>query len=182
MTRRVSKSGFTLLEVLVASMLLGMLITILTMVFNSSSIAWSTGKAGVVDMNIVRKTMSAAEILADNAIPRVNVDNPQEWGVLVSPWDAQGKVQKRAVTKMNATELGMNLWDTMTPQIQIVKGEVGPGEWNRNKGARLWAAPLLARPSQTSDDPKAYVVGVWSLGPDGKENSGDDISTWPDLD
>ena len=41
MTRRTSESGFTLLEVLVASMLLAMLITILTMVFNSSSIAWS---------------------------------------------------------------------------------------------------------------------------------------------
>ena len=74
MTRRTSESGFTLLEVLVASMLLAMLITILTMVFNSSSIAWSTGKA------------------------------------------------------------------------------------------------------------KSYAVGVWSLGPDGRENSGDDISTWPDTD
>ena len=43
MNRQVAKNGFTLLEILVASMLMAMLITILTMVFNSSSIAWNTG-------------------------------------------------------------------------------------------------------------------------------------------
>ena len=61
MTRRTSESGFTLLEVLVASMLLAMLITILTMVFNSSSIAWTMGKAGVADMATVRNNLSAAD-------------------------------------------------------------------------------------------------------------------------
>jgi hypothetical protein len=25
----------------------------------------------------------------------------------------------------------------------------------------------------------AFTVGVWSLGPDGVENTSDDISTWP---
>ena len=39
MKRLNDRSGFTLIEMLVASLLLGMLVTILTMVFNSSSIA-----------------------------------------------------------------------------------------------------------------------------------------------
>ena len=67
MTRRTSESGFTLLEVLVASMLLAMLITILTMVFNSSSIAWTMGKAGVADMATVRNNLSAADRAAARA-------------------------------------------------------------------------------------------------------------------
>ena len=44
------KKGFTILELLVASLLLGMLMTILTMIFNQSSIAWRTGVAGVADL------------------------------------------------------------------------------------------------------------------------------------
>ena len=39
------KKGFTILELLVASLLLGMLMTILTMIFNQSSIAWRTRSA-----------------------------------------------------------------------------------------------------------------------------------------
>ena len=45
------RNGFTLVEVLVASLLLGMLVVILTMVFNQSSIAWRTGKASVAEMD-----------------------------------------------------------------------------------------------------------------------------------
>ena len=45
------RRGFTILELLVASLLLGMLVTILTMIFNQSSIAWRTGVAGVADLD-----------------------------------------------------------------------------------------------------------------------------------
>ena len=79
MTRRASESGFTLLEILVASLLLAMLITILTMVFNSSSIAWSTGKASVAEMDKVRNNMSAASQVTDNAMPRVALDRPEDY-------------------------------------------------------------------------------------------------------
>ena len=75
MIRRASKSGFTLLEILVASILMAMFITILTMVFNSSSIAWSTGKASVKEMNVLRRGMSLATIEADNAVPGVELRN-----------------------------------------------------------------------------------------------------------
>ena len=45
------KKGFTLIELLVASLLLGLLVSILTTIFSQSSIAWSTGTAGVVDLD-----------------------------------------------------------------------------------------------------------------------------------
>ena len=60
------KRGFTILELLVASMLLGMLTTILTMIFNQSSIAWRTGVAGIVDMDMVRDNIAAVRDEADN--------------------------------------------------------------------------------------------------------------------
>ena len=60
------RRGFTILELLVASLLLGMLVTILTMIFNQSSIAWRTGIAGVADLDDVRENMSALREEADN--------------------------------------------------------------------------------------------------------------------
>ena len=45
------RRGFTILELLVAALLLGMLVTVLTMIVNQSSIAWRTGVAGLLDMD-----------------------------------------------------------------------------------------------------------------------------------
>ena len=181
MTRRTSKGGFTLLEILVASMLLAMLITILTMVFNSSSIAWSTGKASVAEMDEVRQKMAAASIAADNAMPRVDVNSPQNWGLLVGPWDAGGNLRRRGIVKMSDSKVASGVWNLMQPDFEIQKGRTGKGEWVRKSGMRLWGV-LQPGSVKISGKAKDYVVGVWSLGPDGKENSGDDISTWPDGD
>ena len=183
MTRRSSESGFTLLEVLVASMLLGMLITILTMVFNSSSIAWSTGKAGVAAMDTVRNNVAAAGMVADNAVPRVDVQTPATWGVLVSPWDKNGQLRRRAIEKMSGRLVANQSWNAlqMDQKIRQPNRDSGEGKWVRNSGTPLWAT-LQPGSVNISGKAKTYIVGVWSLGPDGKENTGDDISTWPDLD
>ena len=182
MTRRVSESGFTLLEILVASMLLAMLITILTMVFNSSSVAWSTGKANVAEMDEVRQKMSAASIVADNAVPRVEAGRPTEWwGYLVSPWNAKGQLRRRAIVRERNSNLVRGIWRALEPDLDFISGRTGQGEWVRKNNAQLWSA-LRPGSVSLSSDTKAYVVGVWSVGPDGKENSGDDISTWPDVD
>ena len=181
MTRRDSESGFTLLEVLVASILLGMLITILTMVFNSSSIAWSTGKASVAEMDEVRQKMAAASIAADNAMPRVDVNSPQTWGVLVSPWDARGDLRKRGIVKMSESKVASRIWNMLQTKFDMQKGQTGKGEWVRKSNKPLWGV-LQPGSVKVSGKAKDYVVGVWSLGPDGKENTGDDISTWPDAD
>ena len=171
MRRRSSQSGFTLIEILVASMLMAMLITILTMVFNSSSIAWSTGRATVTKMNKMRRGMAAATIEADNAIPGWKVGGSlSDWGYLVGPWDAQGKLRSRAI--WNLPEVGQVLLANPTFGS-------GKGSWVYEGNETLWAT-FNPDDIQKADKEQAYGVGVWSLGPDGKENSGDDISTWPD--
>lgn len=175
MTRRVPESGFTLLEVLVASMLLAMLITILTMVFNSSSIAWSTGKASVAEMGEVRRKMSVASLMADNAVPGVKVGDRSSWGYLVGPWDKDGNRRRRAIVQ-NFSDVVKNGGNVLSPP------SIGSGKetWVYD-GENLWAT-LSPGNVTGSGTVKSYTVGVWSLGPDGKENSGDDISTWPDVD
>ena len=181
MTRRASKGGFTLLEILVASMLLAMLITILTMVFNSSSIAWSTGKASVAEMDEVRQKMSAASIAADNAMPRVDVNTPRNWGVLVGPWDANGNLRRRGIVEMSKSKVANRIWNLLQTDLDLQAGKTGKGEWVRKSGKPLWGV-LQPGSVKISGKAKDFVVGVWSYGPDGKPNSGDDISTWPDAD
>ena len=64
------KKGFTLIELLVASLLLGLLVSILTTIFSQSSIAWSTGTAGVVDLDETRRDMAALQASADMLIDK----------------------------------------------------------------------------------------------------------------
>ena len=64
------RKGFTILELLVASLLLGMLVTIMTQIFSQSSIAWSTGTAGVVELDDARRDMAALQVKADALIDR----------------------------------------------------------------------------------------------------------------
>lgn len=179
MTRRDSESGFTLLEVLVASILLGMLITILTMVFNSSSIAWSTGKAGVAEMDATRNVLAAAEVLADDLLPGVEKGSPNTWGVSVSPWKSDGALRtkgERAVEKISENKLAGAISGKLAlPQI------TRKGDWLYD-GGRMWADLSGLREMRISGSAMGYVVGVWSYGPDGLPDTDDDISTWPDVD
>ena len=175
MTRHNGKNGFTLLEVMVASMLLGLLITILTMVFNSSSIAWSTGKAGVTEMDVVRNTLSAGELVADNLLPGVERGSSSAWGVSVSPWNADGtlRTERRAVEKLEGNKLGSKV-SLSLPNV------TKKGSWMYDR-EKLWCDIGLEK-MRISGDAKACIVGVWSYGPDGEPDTDDDISTWPDLD
>ncbi len=61
------KRGFTILELLVATLLLGVLVTILTMIFNQSSASWRIGMASVSDMDDIRDNMAELREEADNA-------------------------------------------------------------------------------------------------------------------
>ena len=180
MTRRVSESGFTLREVLVASILLGMLVTILTMVFNSSSIAWRTGKASVAEMDDVRKGIAGAGLAVDNAIPRVDTQNPQEWGCIVGPWKTDGTMRKRGVEKMASSRIASDVWSTLTldSKIKSPNQDVGPGKWVRSTGIQLWAELAPGRIG-LGRNVSSFAVGVMSQGPDLVKTT-DDISTWPD--
>ena len=154
---RRAEKGFTLLEVLVASLLLGMLVTILTMVFNQSSVAWRTGTAGVADLDEQRQQIAMWHSVADAALPHANPQNQNQKFVVVSPWDQNGNLRRRTVDRMQSQEMHSNV------------------DFNRPAS---WASISLASPD-SSGRFKSFVVGVASDGPDMKPHTGDDITTWP---
>ena len=164
------KSGFTLIEILVASLLLGMLMTILTMVFNSSAIAWRTGRASNSKMSAARKQLSDAQRLADNALPRI--DKPAGGGRssltgrILGAWDKKNDVRQRAVDVFsgNPSSFDFPSWNS-----QGSAGSSVPKPWAEVKNIE----------KLQDKSGHSYLVGVRSWGPDGKPNTSDDIDTMP---
>ena len=158
------RSGFTLLEVLVASVLMGMLVTILTMIFNQSAIAWRTGTAGVADMTETERNLSRIHFMADNVLPYMG-----ENYCAVSPWDDSGgsgssALQQRGVRRASELRKGLN--------------SVSGGFGNADAGKGSWRVSGLGKPK--SESVGNFIVGVRSYGPDRKPDTEDDITTWPD--
>ena len=151
------KRAFTILELLVASLLLGMLVTILTMLFNQSSIAWRTGVAGVADLDDVRTNIADLRDDADNAYVWNN--NVQR---LVGLWDDSGTLRKRA-------------WDVEGDGS--VKGTV----ISLKDDSKLSETKTVSVGSGDSGSSiKTYSVNVKSAGPNREFNDYDDIWSFPD--
>ena len=156
------KRAFTLVEIMVATMLLAMLVTILTMIFNQSSIAWTTGVASVTALGEAREDMSLYSMDAENAL--LGDDGSQVLKV-ASVWDEggeglrkTGRTLKTAFEKLNAS--ASNFQD--------------PADVQQN------TFPLNG---QNAKQHESFLVGVMSYGPDGKtggDYSWDDISTMPE--
>lgn len=167
MTAQTSRSGFTLLEMLVASLLLGMLVTILTMVFNSSSIAWRTGKAGSAKLSKLRRQLSLVQYNADNVLPRV--DTSDKTGYVVSPWKVEAggqSIHTRAVQLADDAKL------LFSPSFANLRSD--------EVSADPWLEVTSAGGTLQLDQTESYTVGVFSDGPDRTTGTDDDISTWPD--
>lgn len=161
------KRGFTILELLVASLLLAMLVTVLTSIFNQSAIAWRTGTAGVADLDAVRNTMAQVRDEADNAFV-----HDKKVYALTGLWDENGNLRRRACDAEDST--GNTLLksyieksiDSKTDRPIVWKNgnntlSVGSGE---NSGANR----------------RTYTVNVKSAGPDRVFNTYDDIWSFPD--
>ena len=151
------KRAFTILELLVASLLLGMLVTILTMLFNQSSIAWRTGVAGVADLDDVRTNIADLRDDADNAYIWNNTVQR-----LVGLWDDGGNLRKRAWDvegegSVKGTVISLKD-DSKLSEIKTVS--VGSGD----SGSSI----------------KTYSVNVKSAGPNREFNDYDDIWSFPD--
>ena len=161
-----SRKGFTLIEILVASLLLGMLMTILTMVFNSSAIAWRTGRASNAKMSLARRQLSYAQYLADNALPRIDQNSPSVTGRILGAWDKKGEVRRRAVEVFPSGKFPFSLpsWGS--------QGSAGTSV------PEPWAKVNNIQKLQTQSG-QGFLVGVRSWGPDGKEDTLDDIDTMP---
>ncbi len=166
MKRLNDRSGFTLIEMLVASLLLGMLVTILTMVFNSSSIAWRTGKAGVSQLSLMRRQLSLAQNRADNLLPRISTQSKSVVGLVAGAWHADGTVRTRAVALYKND--GSFEQDFSSYESDAASLAMRPWQKIKNLGTLRYGSS------------HAYTVGVLSYGPDGKIDTDDDISTWPD--
>lgn len=151
------KRAFTILELLVASLLLGMLVTILTMLFNQSSIAWRTGVAGVADLDDVRTNIADLRDDADNAYIWNN--NVQR---LMGLWDDNGTLRKRA-------------WDV--DGEESVKGTVISLK-DDSKLSEIKTVSVGSGDSGSSI--KTYSVNVKSAGPNREFNDYDDIWSFPD--
>lgn len=159
------RDGFTLLEVLVASVLMGMLVTILTVIFNQSAIAWRTGKAGVADMSETERNLSRIHAAADSVLPYTEGENY----FVVSPWnDAQTDVSSRFHARGIA----------VAGNIQKGFDSVGGSFYDNNAGKSHWSKTGLG--STKTDNQSQFTVGVRSAGPDRRWDTEDDISTWPE--
>ena len=168
------KKGFTLLEVLVASLLMGMLVTILTMIFNQSSIAWRTGRASVSDLAEITQRQSVYQYVADSAIPFLGSGKRY---CTVSPWrdadksgSASADLYPRGIMTVGDLQSAHRLpfdpgFAFDGTSVNGLSGSLGSGSANGGK---------------------TYVVRVKSAGPDhkfaeeGLQYAEDDITTWPD--
>jgi len=160
------KKGFTIIELLVASLLLGMLVTVLTMIFNQSSIAWRTGSASVADMDDIRDNIAELREEADNAFVWNN-----EIYRHVGLWDRNGDLRDRSC-------------DAPGTKVQ---GEVGCRALilRSKMSATGVVTPSYFRPVNVGQSgrvkaPTTYTVNVKSAGPDRTFDTYDDIWSWPD--
>ena len=162
------KKGFTILELLVASLLLGMLVTILTTIFNQSSVAWRTGVAGVADIDVARQNIAEIREEADN----IYIWKDEAHRVL-GLWD-----------DTNQNQLRTRAWDvdaeqnnaTAAPLIPARLDAVCRDDSQLDQFRTISVGSIKAR----DDSIKTYSVNVKSAGPDRQFDTYDDIWSFPD--
>ena len=158
------KKAFTIIELLVASLLLGMLVTVLTMIFNQSAIAWRTGVAGVADLDLVRQNDAEIRDEADNAYIWNN-----EVHRILGLWDDQGQLRTRAWDVGNERKS-----ENQAAFLQSRGGSL-------NDSSRLSDFRVISVGNGDSGGGiKTYTVNVKSAGPDREFDTWDDIWSFPD--
>lgn len=159
------KRGFTILELLVATMLLGMLATILTMVFTQSSVSWRLGTALVDDLGKARNKVAAVREEADNSFFWNN-----QVRRMVSPWDSKGDLRKRACDCADVG--GADAPASLEAKFVTVSTSERLWEQSRN------TLDVTAGRSGGSYD--TYVVNVMSGGPNNDVMDWQAIWSYPD--
>lgn len=162
------RKGFTIIELLVASLLLGMLMTILTMVFNQSSISWRAGMSGLADMGRVRENFAEIREEADNAF----ISNGKLHRI-TGLWRRNGALRNRACDAPGSDDLTDN-------QAGLLIAKVGLSDnWSNYKPSvnKLVKYELSGGSSSAAFN---YTVNVKSAGPNRKYDDWDDIWSYPD--
>ena len=170
------RRGFTILELLVAALLLGMLVTVLTMVFNQSSISWRTGVAGLMDMDEVRDNIAAVRDEADC----LYIWNGKLYRT-VSIWDEK-KSGSRAFLKDRAIDVddisGQLLeYERMQGGYLANSGDVPKPDNDKLDISKIGQVSVKAAGSQTPN--RNWIVNVQSSGPNRKYRDYDDIKSNP---
>lgn len=163
MTEQERKGGFTLLEMLVASLLLSMMVVALSMVFSSSASAWRIGRAGVSGLHDVRKELSEYQLSSDNALPNLR-GKGRDVGFVRSVW-------------MNGTTLIDQDGDSVDGRGFDVSDVYGGKSGLDASGNKPFKSKSVG--SIRGNSFRNYIVGVGSAGPDHVWNTKDDIATWP---
>jgi len=173
------KKGFTILELLVASLLLGMLMTVLTMVFNQSSISWRVGKASISDLDDVSDGVSAVHDVADN----LYVWDGKSY-LLTSIWEekerSEGQTlkQTRPLASEGGGKLLANVNDEGKNSFVMMFRNVDAGVRQRTSPG-MWGSEPVGT-GVRGDPEKLYTVNVKSAGPNKKFDDYDDIWSFPD--
>ena len=163
------RKGFTILELLVASLLLGMLTTILTMIFNQSAIAWRTGSAMVADLDDVRDNIATLREEADNAFV---------WDGkvrrLVSVWNAAGDLNDRACDAEDSAAYSDGNGRNRANMLEKTNVKSQTDAWSAGQNV------VLVGQGDSGNGAKTYTVNVMSAGPDREFDTWDDIWSFPD--
>lgn len=143
------RPGFTLLEMLAASVLLGLLVTLLLSLFNQGEIAWTVGKTTAADTGRQERSLVRA---AREGAETVFVKEPTPTAVrLLSAWEADGGVR-------------------MSRPFVRVEADLPEA------GRAVRSIALETTGGQTAE--RVEVV-VTSAGPDGQWGTEDDLTTAP---
>lgn len=161
------RRGFTIIELLVASMLLGLLVTILTMIFNQSSIAWRIGVAVTSNMDDVRDNIAALHEEADNAF----VYNGTIYRT-VGLWDSAGELRDRAVGVQ-----GTPAYSEPGGEAKFLKNKaqsflLSRQPWNNSGMIGVDGTDRNSNPN--------FTVNVMSKGPNNSEDDWQAIYSTPD--
>ena len=172
-----SRSGFTVLELLVASLLLGMLVTMLTMIFNQSSIAWRTGISSVSELETTREQIGGYHDVTDDALPGIGQvgNNGIE--------DTGRRIEYRTVS------LFRNWTGSGAPQNQSQQcagrlvDKIRWGNLQQPSAGNVMEGKTVSGINQGSyaNGRGGFVVGIRSSGPDRDMATEDDnINTYPE--
>ena len=153
-----------------------MIVTILTMIFNQSSIAWRTGVGNVVNLNQSRRALGMFHDIRDDILPGLGqpnvsvgaADNRQLLYRTVSLWDENARNQLRTPSQR-----------AFNKDISIKWGNAWKFGIDDAKTASA-NDPLSGSDDANPNGRNGFSVGVRSLGPDGKPDTPDDINTWPE--
>ena len=169
------RPGFTIIELLVASMLLGLLVTILTMIFNQSSISWRIGSAMISDMDDIRDNMAEIREEADNAFAY--------GGKLyrhVGLWDSNGDLHVRAACG-DTLDCSLVSDENRAWRPNYLKQHASQLTARQNRNPWTWAQNTfnvgMAKDQRTI---RNYTVNVMSGGPANDVNDWQAIWSFPD--